>query len=329
MAAVVTATTVVHEDLSDELIQADVRNTPLSSRMRKGAKLTNMEFSWPLESLGPRQVTPPAENADVTTYEGDTEVRTYNRAQRFWRQPRVSVISDRVNDTAGDFGKYAHQVRKRVEDQKRDIEFVLLSLQQSAADTGSVGTKTMGLGIAINDGTIAWTDALTTPPAGYRTPAAQIYTGLLSALDEATFVNILKARFDALGMTTELTLFAGSALKAHISEFFGKYKPDKTNYTVVVRTQTEAQDSRKFAGYGVDMYEGDFGAFDIVVDPWMPDQLSGYGLNMELIQMRPSYYCDVTKLPYMGGGESALVDSILGYEYGDARTHFKIAPSGA
>jgi hypothetical protein len=24
-------------------------------------------------------------------------------------------------------------------------------------------------------------------------------------------------------------------------------------------------------------------------------------------------YCDVTKLPYMGGGESALVDSILGY----------------
>ena len=64
-----------------------------------------MLFSWPLEALGARQITPPAENADVTTFEGDTEARTYNRAQRFWRQPRVSVISDRVNDTAGDFGK--------------------------------------------------------------------------------------------------------------------------------------------------------------------------------------------------------------------------------
>jgi hypothetical protein len=36
MAAVVTTTEIVHEDLSDDLIQADVRNTPSSSRMRKG-----------------------------------------------------------------------------------------------------------------------------------------------------------------------------------------------------------------------------------------------------------------------------------------------------
>src|SRR4029077_3653345 len=126
----------------------------------------------------------------------------------------------------------------------------------------------------------------------------------VGGLDETAFVNILKSRFDALGMTTELTLFAGSALKAHISEFFGKYKPNVANYTVIVRTQAEAIDSRKFAGYGVDMYEGDFGAFDIVVDPWMPDQKWGYGLNMENITMRPGYYCDVTELPYMGGGRS-------------------------
>jgi hypothetical protein len=325
MAAVVTATEVVHEDLSDELIQADVRNTPLSSRMRKGKTVTNQEFSWPLETLGARQISPPAENADVTTFEGDTESRTYNRTQRFWRQPRVSVLSDRINDTAGDFGKYAHQVKKKVEDQKRDIETVLLSAQLSATDTGAVGTKMMGIGAAVNDGTIVWTDALTTPPTGYRTPTAQIYTGTLALLDELTFSAILKARFDALGMTTELTLFAGSSLKNQISTMFGKYKPNVANYTVIVRTQAEAIDSRKFAGYGVDMYEGDFGAFDIVTDPWMPDQKFGYGLNMELITMRPGFYCDVTELPYMGGGRSALVDTILGYEYGDPRTHFKIA----
>ena len=326
MAAVVTTTEVVHEDLSDELIQADVRNTPLSSRMRKGSKVVNMLFSWPLEALGARQITPPAENADVTTFEGDTEARTYNRAQRFWRQPRVSVISDRVNDTAGDFGKYTHQVAKKVTDQKRDIETVLLSTQASADDTGTVGTKMLGLGRVINDGTLVWTgDAVTTPPTGYTTPTAQIYSGTLATLDETTFAAILKARFDALGMTTELTLFAGSSLKNQISTMFGKYKPNITNYTVVVRTEQQAIDSRKFAGYGVDMYEGDFGSFEIVVDPWMPDQKWGYGIDMTMLKMRPSFYCDVTKLPYMGGGESALVDSILGYEYGDPRAHFKIA----
>src|SRR5215475_932180 len=184
MAAVVSSTTVIHEDLSDELILADVRNTPLSSRMRKGRKLVNMDFSWPLEALGARQITPPAENADVTTYEGDTESRTYNRAQRFWRQPRVSVIVERIQDTAGGFGDYSHQVTKKVEDQKRDIESVILSAQQSAADSGTVGSKMLGLGMVINDGTVAWTDTLTTPPVGYRTPAAQIYGGTLTALDE-------------------------------------------------------------------------------------------------------------------------------------------------
>jgi hypothetical protein len=135
----------------------------------------------------------------------------------------------------------------------------------------------------------------------------------------------LKSRFDALGMTTELTLFAGSSLKNQISQFFGKYKPNVTNYTVVVRTNQEAIDSRKFAGYGIDMYEGDFGSFEIVVDPWMPDQKHGYGIDMTMLHMRPGFYCDVSKLPYMGGGESALVDSILGFEYGDPRAHFKVA----
>jgi len=329
MAAVVTATTVVHEDLSDALILAEVLNTPFTSRMKKGGKLTNMLFSWPVEKLGPRMITPPAENADVTVFEGDVEGRIYNRGQRFWRTPRVSVISDAVNDTAGDFGKYNHQITKQIKNQKADVETVLLSDQDSNDDTGTVGTRTLGLGRIINDGTLAFGDAQTAVPAGYRTPAAQIYTGLLSALGEDTFVAILKARFDSLGQTNDLVMFAGSSLKAHISELFGKYKPDKANYTVIVRTQAEAIDSRRFAGYGPDMYEGDFGNFEIVASKYIKDQMWGYGVNMDYVQMRPSRYCDHTELPYMGGGRSGLIDSILGYEFGDPRGHFKIAPSGA
>ena len=38
MAAVVTSTEVVHEDLSDELIQADVRNTPSELAHEKRCK---------------------------------------------------------------------------------------------------------------------------------------------------------------------------------------------------------------------------------------------------------------------------------------------------
>jgi len=320
-----TANQVVHEDLSDALILADVRNTPFSSRIKKGNRLTNMLFSWTLTDMNGRKTTPPPENADVTAFESDQQNRVYNRGERFWRTPRVSVIADKVNDSAGNFGKYNEQVKKKIEEQKRDVEFCLLSDQDSNDDNGTVGSRFLGLGRVINDGTLAFGDAQTAIPAAYRTPAAQIYTGAIDALDESVFVGIMKSRYDLLGQTTELVLFAGSGLKAHISEFFGKYVPNKANYTVVVRTQAEAIDSRKFAAYGVDVYEGDFGTFEIVLCPFIADQYRGYGVNMDYVQMRQVMYCDHTELPYLGGGYSGLIDSILGWEFGDPRGHFKIA----
>lgn len=323
--AVMTPDQVVHEDLSDALIYADVRNTPFSSRMKKGGRLENMLYSWPLQDMNGRKTTPPAENADVTAFEGDLQQRTYNRGERFWRTPRVSVIADRVNKSAGGWGKYNQQIKLKIEEQKRDVEFCLLSDQDSNDDNGTVGSRFLGAGRAINDGTLAFGDPQTAIPAPYRTPTAQIFTGTIDTLDEAAFVNIMKSRYDALGQTVELVMFAGSGLKAHISEFFGKYMPNKANYTVIVRTQSEAIDSRKFAGYGVDMYEGDFGSFEIVLAPFIADQYRGYGINMDYVQLRPLMYCDHTELPYLGGGYSGLIDSILGWEYGDPRGHFKIA----
>ena len=325
MPAVMSADQVVHEDLSDALILSDVRNTPFISRIKKGEKLKAMIYSWPLEDYNGRKTTPPPENADVTAFEGDLESRLYNRGERFWRTPRVSVIADKVNDSAGNWGKYNHQVKKKIEEQKRDLEFTLLSDQDSNDDNGTVGARFLGMGRVINDGTLAFADPQTTIPANLRTPTEQIFTGEIGTLDEAAFVGIMKKRYDSLGQTMELLLLAGSGLKAHISEFFGKYVPNKANYTVIVRTQTEAINSRKYAGYGVDMYEGDFGSFEIVLAPWIADQYRGYGVNMDSLMLRPLMYCDHTELPYMGGGYSGLIDSILGWEFGDPRGHFKIA----
>jgi len=288
-----------------------------------------MEFSWPLENMsGTRNTTPPPENADVTTFEGDQERRLYNRAQEFWRTPRVSKIADKVNKSAGMFGKYTKQVTKKTKEQKRDIEFVMLSSQDSAADNGSTGSKMLGLARVINDGTLAFGDPLTAIPADLRTPSAQIYTGTLANLnDEATLIAVLKSIFDALGQTSERLLFCGSSLKVQISTYFGKYAPNKSGFTVVVRTMQEALDSGRFAGYGVDVFESDFGTFELVLTPWIEDLKWGYLLNMELMQMRPlpGMFCDHTELPYLGGGRSGVIDSILGYEYGDARGHGKIA----
>jgi hypothetical protein len=324
--AVTTQNQVVREDLSDALILADVRNTPFTSRLRKGDTLENMFFQWPVTQMGNRNTTPPPENQDVITFEGDQEDKLFNRAQEFNRTPRVSKIAQRVNKAAGNFGKYDQQVTKKVLEQKRDVETVLLSSQDSADDTGTVGAKMLGIARVVNDGTLAWSDALTTIKSTYRTPTAQIYTGTLANLnDEAQLISIMKSRFDNLGQTTDLVLFAGSSLKVQISTYFGKYSPNKANFTTVVRTTQEALDSRKYAGYGIDVFEGDFGTFEIVLVPFIEDQKWGYGLNMEYMKMRPLMYCEHTPLPFQGGGMSGLIDSILGYEFGDPRGHFKIA----
>jgi len=177
----------------------------------------------------------------------------------------------------------------------------------------------------INDGTVAFTDNQTIIPTTYRTPTAQIFSDVLTNFTEDSFVAIMKSRFDNLGQTTELLLFVGSSLKNQISTYFGKYTPNRTSFTTVIKTEQEAISSRRFAGYGIDLYEGDYGSFEIVLTPFMESQKYGLGVNMDYLVMRPLMYCDVSPLPYMGGGMSGLVDSILGYEFGDPRGHFKIA----
>lgn len=330
MPAVSSSDQVVHEDLSDALILSDVRNTPVTSRMRKGERLKAMLFSWPVERLGVRRSGGIPENKDVDAFEGDTRARLYGRAERFWRTPRVTVIAQKVNDAAGvhQEGEYNKQVTKKTKDQKRDIEWETVSDQESFADDGVTGDKFRGLGRVINDGTLAFSDTPTAIPATFRTPTGQIYTGTKANFDEAQMNLLMQKRFDLLGATSEFTLFAASGLKSWISTNFGKYVPNKTGYTVAVRTQTGPPiDAQKLIASGIDVYEGDFGTFSIELASFMPTDLRGYGLDMEQLQMRPLMYCDLSPLPYQGGGLSGLIDSILGYEYGDPRAHFKIAPS--
>jgi hypothetical protein len=321
MGAVTTQGNVIREDLSRAMIMIDMLATPFFSRLKKGDRLKALEFGWSVEKMGERRTDPIPENESK---------KLYNRAQKFWRTPRVSTEMERIIDTPAETkGRYKDQVKKKTKEQKRDIDKVLLSDRDSAEDRGikGAGYALMGLGRVINDGTLAWSDSMTAIPADYRTPAAQIYTGTLADLDEDDFKAMLKSVADNTGEVGEFTFYAGSTLKQHISDNFGNYRANKEGYTVVVRTQTQSIDKRKFAASVVDIYEGEFGIFDVEWEPYLPSPKRGYGVNMDMVQLRPGFYLDHTEMPYQGGGKSGLIESILGYEYGDPRTHWKVAPS--
>lgn len=336
MPAVFGADEAVAEDMSPVLILSDVKATPVFSMMHKGEKVKADLFDWPVTGMGARRPAGVPENQDVQGFEGDKAQKLYNRVQMFRRTPRVTIKAEKINNNTNAGLKYDGQVTKKIAEQKRDIEYRLLSYKDSAQDDGVVGDEFKGLGKVIDDGTIADADSVTAIPTAYKTPAAQIYSSTLAAFKETDLRDMAKARFDALGQTSEFTIVCGSTLKAWISDTFGNYVADRASFTVSARTEKQQFDMKKFTMSTIELIQSEFGTFALVMSSWIGSDgtatgsvnlKAGYGLDMDALNVRPLMYCDHTELEPRGGGRSGFIDSILGYEYGDPRMHLKILAS--
>lgn len=349
MPGVSTPDQIVREDLSDLYLQSDVRKTPVTSRIKKGEKLKNFLFSWAIEKMDGRQVAGIPEGKDVDAFESDKQYRLWNRAQKFWRTPMSTTEANEVNAAPADFGKYVKQVNKKTMEQQRDVEVRLLDDQDSRDDNGTIGSQFKGLGMVINDGikvgssgaALTQTDGQTTIPSNFMTPSAQIYVGNLIDVNGAAVFNddalltMLQSRYDSLGQTTELVMYADSVLKRHMSKFFGKMAQNVQGYTTVVRSQAEAVAAKEYALYGVDIINTDFGPMMIELMQWAPKLTSdgitpsgrGYILNLDQLNLRPNgRWMTHRELENRGAGPRGLIESIIGYEYGDPRTHCKVDP---
>lgn len=339
MPGVMTADQVRHEDLGDSLILADDRNVTFLPRVRKGPKMKASPYGWGVEKSNQRRTAPVPEGIDVYAFEGDTAGKLYNRKQKWWRTPMVTTEAEELGGTLGASQQYSGQKAKKIREQSFDVETVLLSDQDAAEDRGvkDQGEALMALGRAINDGTsvgangiaLTFSDQQTAIPQAYRTPTAQIYSGYLVANDgvtplftEKNLNDILRGRHDQLGGTAELSFFVGTLLKAHLSENFGRYVPNKTGFTTVIRMTRESQTLTK----GIDVFEGDNGTVDITQCSFMPFTTRGYGLDMTKVQLRPLFYLRHSMLPYQGAGLEGLIETILGLEFGNPLQHIKVDP---
>ena len=253
MGAVTTADQVVREDLSNVFINLDQRETPFLSRLKRGEDLNNVKlFSWALEKYDGRQIVGIPENKDVDEFETDLQSQLYNRSQKFWRRPHVTVEANTINKAPADFGKYNKQVVKKVREEKRDMEQRLLSDADSRDDDGVTGREFMALGRFVNDAVsvgvsgaaLTFTDTQTAIPADWRTPTAQIYVGALYVLSSAvvsditfnedTINGMIQNKWDALGSSGTLSGFVDAALKRHLGRVF-RYAKNLTNYTPLNR----------------------------------------------------------------------------------------------
>ena len=360
MPALTTADMVSREDLSEAFLNVDVRKTPLLARMKRGEQLGNVLYSWTIETYDGRRTDGVPENKDADSFETNKQYRVWNRVQKFWRTPHVTTETNDVNVAPADFGKMKKEIVSKTREQQRDCEQRMCDDRSSKDDDGVSGREFLGLGMVINDGVsvgmanaaLVNTDPQTAIPAQFMTPTAQIYTGVLTdkktsdasnqlkvVFDQNALLDMLQNRFDNVGMTTELTLFCDALLKRHTAQFFGKYAPQIRVSDTVVRTPQSGVDEKRLNIEGVDMIETDFGPIAIELLSFMPRQVvsvnqpigtmsaRGYLLDMEHVRLRPSgLWLTYQALEDKGAGPRGLLQSIIGYEFGDPRGHCKIDP---
>jgi hypothetical protein len=345
---VVTGDRVTFEDLSKAGEVFDQRETPFWSRAGMGPALKNhLLYSEGIDTMAKRLTKGTPEGKDVEGFEKGKAKKLYGRGQKFRRYPAISTEAEEFSSASVSqlLADYNRLLGTKIKEQLRDIDVVVLSDQESADDDGVNGYYLRGAGRWINDGatgaatevgldspnsgtaSLAFNDTQTAPDVSVRTPAAQIYSGALADFDEVALNNMMLNRAKHAGNVMDFTLWCGYALKGQISSNFGRYQADKAGYTAIARTEVAPIDKRKLVTTGIDVFEGDYGNITVELEPWMPTNARGYGVEMSVIRKRIGYLTRHYPLENKGGGKRGLVESILSIWFDDPRRHFKVAPS--
>jgi len=299
------------EDLTDVLSILAPEETPiLSSLNKQKANATFVE--WTVDSLADPLTAGIREGADVGTFTDKFagRARLGNYVQKFRRDFQVSDLQEAV-DSVGP-AKIAQAEAKSIRELKRDIEATLASANDRAVEDGSSTAYALrGLG--------DWLDSAgpSDVPAGFRTPAASIYTAAEAAateFGEEALNDIITSIFEQTGSTNDLMLIADTGLRRVIADF--------------ARTSGSSDNSVRNVNYDggsgqitlrVDMYESDHGMVSIVNGnpSCMPNfggstaNSSGYLINPEYAGIHELIALGSTRLPNQGGGERGYVDCAL------------------
>lgn len=322
------------EDLSDVVYLIDVKKTPLISQMQKGERLNKqLLFEYQLKKLGDRKSGGVPDGMDINAFDANTpRALILARGEVFRRAPMVGFIAA-GNQLAGQPDEFAAAVADQMVEHKRDMEKELWSDQESRGDDGVNGSKFRGLGRFVNAGELGFTDTATIP-APFRTPANQVYTGVLgdgisTGLTEAQFSGMLRNKWDNTGAESDFILYCAANIKDRVG-FFSRYVANVSNATPMVRLNSGTVDGNTLYGAAIDVYRGDYGTMKIIPinTDFLPDAYRGYGLDMSQIKLRTRELSKEYPLPNLGGGPREMIQSIIGPEWGDPRSHIKFAISG-
>jgi hypothetical protein len=302
------------EDLLDVLTILAPEETPiLSSAQKQKANSTFVE--WTVDSLAAPSTAGVSEGADVTTFTDKfaSRARLGNFVQKFRRDYLVSDLQEAV-DSVGP-AKVAQAEAKAIRELKRDIEATISSNNDRAAEDGAgQAYKLRGLH--------SWIGGTQSDiPSAFQTDTAAVLTNTEAGsdpLNETRFNAIITEIFKKTGNVSNLTLFADTGLRRHISDF-ARFATAEGAGSDSLRKVNLANGETSIK-LGVDLYQSDHGIVSIVNAN--PDcttaAITGEDENNSGLLLNPEYYgiselipMGSTRLPNLGGGERGFVDCAL------------------
>lgn len=277
------------EDLSDIIFDISPTETPFVSSIAK-LKARARLHEWQTDTLDAAAANSQIEGDDATTNTAVPTVRLTNYCQILSKTARVSGTQEAV-DKAGRAGELAYQVRKRMEEIKRDLEFACVRNQASSAGNATVPSRMAGVEswIATNKTTVgsaSVSNPVTTPGFSSGSVASPTDATTAGTVTEANLKSVIQAVWNAGG--DPKVLMVGPATKSKIS-------------TAFAGIATRYRDANKNGGAaivsGVDLYISDFGEHKLVPNRFVRDQ-NVLVLDMEywaLAQLRPLKSMELAK----------------------------------
>lgn len=277
------------EDLEDIVWDISPTETPFVSNIAK-LKAKARLHEWQTDGLDAAAANSQIEGDDATTNTAVPTVRLTNYCQILSKTARVSGTQEAV-DKAGRAGELAYQVRKRMEEIKRDLEYACVRNQASSAGSATVASRMAGVEswIATNKtsvGSVSLSTPVTTPGFSSGTVVSPTDSTTTGTVTETALKSVIQAVWNAGGQPN--TLMVGPATKSKISSAFAG---------IATRFRSADKNSAAAIVSGVDLYISDFGEHKIIPNRFMRD-VNILVLDLEywaLAQLRPLKSMELAK----------------------------------
>jgi hypothetical protein len=307
-------------DISDVVTMVDAKGTPFSSMVPKDSQVyENLLMEWPVDAEETPGENAVIEATDVTDFSNPNANYGVlnNRMQWMRRTAMVGKLAQNAQNQAGVKDKKARAIAKKIKQLKRDMEIRFCGDTEMVVGTGAVANRTRGIGVWIQNGA----QTVNPVPAAYRTPSASISTTATASITDAIVQAVMTSQYGQTGVKKTYSTFCGTTFKG-VFKNLQQTQFGSTNVSSSIRTYEQDGASKKIVAT-VDIYEGDFGTYELIPSLWLAYAEDGtsvaattacraYALDMDMWAVRNNQMPQVMPLPDLGGGPRFQVDAITG-----------------